>query len=289
MNAAAWELPSKQEIRRQVSKITKLPPLIGALHRLLEIFQSEISSTTELERIILYDQALAARILKVANSSFYGSRGNVHTIARAVMLLGFDQVKSICLCLVLLKLFSNELLVSDRQRERLWKHAYTTALIAAEITQRRPWIDKEAAYVLGLLHDLGRVAMAVHFNEYFQSVSSLAETRKIPLRYVEYECGLTHSEIGRWICATWALPETFQKVMEFHHEPLRSSSCRSEVTLVFLADVLANSREFPNYVDDPLTLSYVSRLFLTEEDWEHCIEHTNAIWPQVDAFWEVLK
>lgn len=77
MNAAAWELPSKQEIRRQVSKITKLPPLIGALHRLLEIFQSEISSTTELERIILYDQALAARILKVANSSFYGSRGNV--------------------------------------------------------------------------------------------------------------------------------------------------------------------------------------------------------------------
>lgn len=289
MDATAWKLPSKQEIRYRVSQIAKLPPLIGALQRLWEILHSETSSAGELERMILYDQALSARILQMANSSFYGSRGNVHTIARAIMLLGFDQVKSICLCLVLLKLFSDELVLLISQRERLWKHAFATALIAAEITQRRPWVDKELAYILGLLHDLGRVALAVHFNEYYRMVSSLAETRKIPPWFVEYENGLTHTEIGRWMCAKWALPETFKTVMEFHHQPHRTPSCRSEVTLVFLADVLANSREFPNYVDDPFTISCTSQLFLTEEDWEHCIERTKAIWSQVDTFWDLLK
>jgi len=70
MDAAAWVLPSKQEIRYRVSKITKLSPLIGALQRLLELLYSETSSAGELERIILYDQALSARILQVANSAF---------------------------------------------------------------------------------------------------------------------------------------------------------------------------------------------------------------------------
>ncbi len=289
MNAAARVLPSKEEIRHRVSKITKLSPLIGALQRLLQLLYSETSSAGELERIILYDQALSARILQVANSSFYGSRGNVHTIARAIMLLGFDQVKSICLCLVLLKLYSDESVLSTSQRERLWKHAFATALMAGEITQMKPWIDKELAYVLGLLHDLGQMALAIHLNEYYRMVSSLAETRKIPPWFVEYESGLTHTEIGQMMCAKWALPETFKRVMEYHHQPHLSPSYRSEVTLVFLADVLANSREFPDYVHDPFTLSGTTQLCLTEEDWEHCIERTSGLWPQVDAFWELLK
>lgn len=289
MDAAARVLPDKQEIRHRVSKISKLPPLIGALQRLLDIIHGHTTSVRELEGIILYDQALSARVLQVANSSFYGSRGGVHTIARAIMLLGFDQVKSICLCLVLMRLCSDESILSTGQRERLWKHAFATARIAGEIARMKPWIDKELAYVLGLLHDLGRVALAIHFNEYYRMVSSLAETRKIPPWFAEYESGLTHTEIGCWMGTKWALPETFKRVMEYHHQPHRSPSHRSEVTLVFLADVLANSQQFPSYVHDPFTLSCTRQLCLTDEDWEHCIQRTSALWPQVDAFWALLE
>lgn len=289
MDANAPILPDKQEIRYRVAQISGLPPLTGALQRLLEIINNEVASLTELEKVILYDQSLTAKLLHLANSSFYGKRGGVNTIAKAIMLIGFDQVKSICLCMLLMQLCANGKSLEPIQREKLWKHAFATARIASEIAGTRPWINKELAYVLGLLHDVGRLAMAVHFYDYYRMVSELADTRNIPPWVVESQYAIAHTEIGRWMCIKWALPEVFMRVAEFHHQPHLSPSHSSEVTLVHLADVLANSERFPEYVNDQHTLSCTRQLFLTEEDWEHCIEHSHTVWPQVDAFWALLK
>jgi putative nucleotidyltransferase with HDIG domain len=289
MDKAAPVVPDKQEVLYRVAQISNLPLLIGALQRLLELVHSEISSLSELERIIRYDQSFSAKLLRVANSVFYSRRGGVRTIAQAIMVMGFDRVKSICLSMLVMQLCSDESALPAGQRERLWKHAFATANIASEIVQTKPWIDKEFAYVLGLLHDIGRLTLAVHFNDYYQMVSSMAEIYKMPSWYVEYANSLTHMEIGRWMCIKWRLPECFARVTEFHHQPLRSPSHKSEVILVFLANVLANVRLFPEYVNDPFTLLCTQKLCLTEEGWEHCIKQSNMVWPQVDAFWAMLK
>jgi putative nucleotidyltransferase with HDIG domain len=281
--------PDEQEIRYRIAQISDLPPLTGAMQRLLEIIYNEVVSLAELEKVILYDQFLSARILRLANSSFYGWRGEVNTIAKAIMLLGFDQVKSICLSTLLMQLCSDGGSIGPQQKEKLWKHAFAVARIAGQIAQIKPWTSKELAYVLGLFHDVGRLAMAAHFFEYFTTVSGLAGTRKCPQWVVESQCGITHMEIGRWMCVRWALPEVFRRVTEFHHQPHQSPSHRSEVMLVFLADVLANGGEFPEYVNDQLTLSFVRQLCLTEEDWENCIDRSREVWSQVDAFWALLK
>jgi putative nucleotidyltransferase with HDIG domain len=290
MEAREPILPDKQEVRYRIAQISDLPPVTGALQRLLEIIYNEVASLTELENVILYDQSLAAKVLRLANSSFYGRRGDdVNTIAKAIMLVGFDQVKSICLCTILMQLCSNGKALEPSQRERLWKHSFATALIAGEIVKIKPWINKDVAYVLGLFHDIGRLAMVVHFGDYYRMMSDLADTRNIPLWVVESQWGIAHTEIGRWMCIKWALPEMFRSVTEFHHQPHQSPSHRSEVTLVYLANVLANSERFPEYVNDQHTLSCTRQLFLTEEDWELCIERSRAVWPQVDAFWALLK
>jgi putative nucleotidyltransferase with HDIG domain len=289
MDATVPVLPSRQEIRCRIAQISDLPLLIGTLQRLLEIISSEAASLRELENIILYDQALSAKVLRLANSSFYGMRGSVHTVAEAIMLIGFDQVESICLCALLMQLCSDESVPERAQIESLWKHAFATAHIASELAQTKPWITKELAYVLGLLHDLGRLTITAHFNEYYRMVSDLAETRRIPLWLIESECGITHMEIGRWMCVKWALPEIFMRVTEFHHQPHQSPSHEAEVKLVFLADVLAHSEQFPEYVNDPFTLSCTRELFLTEEDWELCAERSSAVWPQVEALWDLLN
>jgi putative nucleotidyltransferase with HDIG domain len=288
MDAVTAILPSKQEIRYRVAQISDLPLRVGTLQRLLEIISSEVSSVRELESIIHFDQALSAKILRLANSSFYGMRGNVLTVAEAIMRIGFAQVESICLCTLLMQLCSDQSGLDPAEGEGLWKHAFATARIASLIAQTKPWMSKELAYALGLLHDLGRLAMTVHFNEYYRLISSLAESRKIPRWLVESEYGFTHREIGRWMCFKWALPEIYARVTEYHHQPDRSPSYGSEVKLVFLADVLANSGQFPEYVNDEFTLSCTRQLLLTEDDWEHCIERSSAVWPQVDAFWAVL-
>jgi len=289
MDASAPVLPDKQEIRYRIAQISELPPVTGALQRLLEIIYNEVASSTELEKVILYDQSLSAKILRLANSSFYGRRGDVSTIAKAIMLVGFDQIKSICLCTILMQLCADAKILEPSQRERLWKHAFATALIASEVARTKPWIRKELAYVLGLFHDIGRLAMAVHFYDYYRMVSELADTHNIPPWVVESQWGIAHTEIGRWMCIKWALPEAFRRVTEFHHQPHQSPSHRSEVTLVYLANVLANSEQFPEYVNDEHTLSCTRQLFLTEEDWEDCIDRSHTVWPQVDAFWALLK
>ena len=289
MDNKAPGIPSKQEIRYRIAQISDLPPVTGALQRLLEIIYNEVASLTELENVILYDQSLAAKVLTLANSSYYGRRSAVNTIAKAIMLVGFEQIKSICLSSILMQLCANGKNLEPKERERLWKHAFATALIAGEIVRTKPWIKRDLAYVLGLFHDIGRLAMAVHFIDYYNMVSDLADTRNIPQWAVESQWGITHTEIGRWMCIKWALPEMFRKVAEFHHQPHQSPSHRSEVTLVYLADVLADSERFPECVNDEHTLSCARQLLLTEEDWELCIERSRAVWPQVDAFWALLK
>jgi HD-like signal output (HDOD) protein len=282
-------LPGREEAFHRVTRIADLPPLAGALQQLLEVIYSEVASVKDLERIILYDQALAAKVLRLANSSFYGTRGKVHTVSQAIMLIGFEPVKSVCLCVLLMQLYSDAPALAPSQRERLWKHAFATARMASEIVQFKPWLSKELAYVLGLFHDLGRLTMAVHFGDYYQMVTDLAKTRKIPPWFVESECGITHTEIGGWMSVKWALPEVFTRVMAYHHQPHQSPSHRPEVTLIFLANVLANSEHYSEYVNDQFTVSCSRQLCLTEEDWEQCIERSSAIWPQVDAFWALLK
>lgn len=289
MDASLSVLPDKREALHRVAQIPELPPLAGALQRLLEVIYSEVASVGELESIILYDQALAAKILRLANSSFYGTRGTVHTIAQAIMLIGFDQVKSICLCVLLIQLYSDAPALTSSQRERLWKHAFATARMAGEVAQIKPWVGKELAYVLGLFHDLGRLTMAVHFSEYYRSVAEVAKVRKIPPWFVESECGITHMEIGGWMSTKWALPEVFRNVMTFHHQPHLSPSHKTEVSLIFLANILANGSQYSEYIRDQFTLACTHQLLFTEEDWEHCIERSSAIWPQVDAFWALLK
>jgi HD-like signal output (HDOD) protein len=289
MDTTFSALPGREEAFHRVAGIADLPPLAGALERLLDVIYSEVASVRELERIILYEQALAAKILRLANSSFYGTRGQVSTIAQAIMLVGFEQVKSICLCVLLMQLYADAPALRAGQREKLWKHAFAAARMAREVAQVRPWVSKELAYVLGLFHDLGRLTLAVHFGDYYRLITELAKTRKLPPRLVESECGLTHTEIGGWMSAKWALPEVFTRVMEYHHKPHQSPDHRSEVTLIFLADVLANSQQHAEYLDDPFTLSCARQLRLTDEDWEQCIERSSTIWPQVDAFWTLLR
>jgi putative nucleotidyltransferase with HDIG domain len=277
-----------REIHYCISKIDDLPPLPGALQRLMEIIHDEVASPRELESLILYDQSLSARILRIANSTYYGRRGEVRTISKAVLNLGFEKVKSICLCALLMEMFADNRALSRAQREALWKHAFATARIAREMATRRPWLDKEDAYLLGLLHDIGRVLMAVYFSDHYQTVEALAHKRKLPPWCVEFHYGLLHTEVGKWAALRWGFHESLQRVIEFHHMPGKSTSYAPEVKTIYLANVLANSREYPELVDDPCTLACCKDLYISEEEWDGYRGALSDIWLEVDQLWNLL-
>lgn len=279
----------EEAVRSKVAQIREFPMLTGAVQRLLEIIQTEVESEREIESLILYDQVLSARVLRIANSVYYGARGTVETISRAMLQIGLQEVRSICLCYLLMQLCSENDRLEESERERLWKHAFTTAKVASEISRKRPWISGEKAYVYGLMHDFGRVAMAYSFGEHHQAIANLADLRGVPAWYIELQYGITHTTIGRWIATRWSLPEVFQRVMEFHHQPDRSPSCGPEVRLIALADILANSDRFPKLLDDPQTHVIRRELYVTEEEWEGYQEALTEIRQQVDQFWNLLR
>ncbi len=279
----------EQEVRYQISQIKELPPLPQSVQRLIEIIQDEIESSEELESIIGYDQAVAAKVLQIANSTYYGFRKSVTSIARAIVVVGFNQVKSICLCTLLMNLLSDARRIDPVVREQLWKHAFATSKIAAEISKKRPWVKREEAALLGLIHDIGYVAMAAYFGEYFKFIMDTASRRNSPPWCVEMQTGLSHTEVGKYLASRWALPESFQAVIEFHHSPERCDSHRSEIRLIHLADVLSNSRSYPHLLTDEATLSYCRDLCISEDEWQEYQNSLEFIRPEVDQLWDLLK
>ncbi|NLJ29546.1 MAG: HDOD domain-containing protein [Deltaproteobacteria bacterium] len=279
----------EKEIRYRIFQINDFPPMPISLERLLEVIQNEVASIKELESIVQYDQTLSAKIMRIANSSYYGFRGKISTLARAMVLMGFEEVRSICLCTLLREMISGKMPLKARERETFWKHALVVGRVAALISQKRPWISKAEAYTLGLLHDLGQVIMAAYLSDHYHFILKLSKMRNIPMWCAESAYEVTHTVVGRWLAVKWGLPEVFQRVLEFHHAPEGAPSYKSEVKMIYLADVLSNSREYPEFLNDDVTLSYCSDLCVTEEEWEEYREELDAIWSEVDQIWNLLK
>ena len=277
-----------KEIRYQVSQIKELPPLPLSLRRLIEIIYSEIDTPGELESIICYDPSLVGKVLMIGNSSYYGFRRKVSSIPRAISIVGADQVKSICIYTLLMSLLSSGRSIDPVHREMLWKHAFASSRIAGEITKKRPWMGRNEASVLGLLHDLGWIVMAAYFDEQFVAILETAERRKVPPWYVETQYGLEHSRLGKYLASRWALPAEFLAVMEFHHCPEQSKAFSTEVRFIHLVNILSHAREYPELVDEESTLSRCRDLYISEEEWQEYQETVENIWPEIDQLWHLL-
>ncbi|GEM_PF-1062136 len=280
---------SQEDFCGLVWKITDIPSMPTALQRYFDIIHDEVASLNDLEKVVRYDQSLSARILRIANSSYYGFRGRISSLSRAMVVIGFEETKRLCLCSVLLDLCRDRPALDRRTRERLWKHAFAVGKVAALIAEKRPWLESEEAYFLGLLHDLGKLILAVHLKDYFDSIIELSHGNKVGFHAAEAVHGISHGRVGRWVGVKWGFPEIYQEVMEFHHAPEMSSSHRPAVTLIFLANVLANSRSDPPLMETEETLARCGDLFISHEEWMEYGEKMARIWLEVDALWKALN
>jgi HD-like signal output (HDOD) protein len=278
-----------REARYQIARIRALPPLSNSIRKLLEIINSQVESANELESLVKYDQALAVKVLKIANSTFYGCRKEVRTLAKAIVLIGFDQVKSVCLSALLVSVLSSGAPIEPVYRERLWKHSFAVSRIAMVIAGRRPWLHVEEASVLGLIHDIGLIIMALYFREQFTWVMEVSSKRNSPHWNVEMQAGLTHTELGRILALRWALPEMFQAVVEFHHSPDKSLAYNAETRLIHLADVLSNSTQYPELLEDEETLASCRELHIPEDEWQEYHKDLHMIWHEIDQLWNLLN
>lgn len=207
--------------------IQDLPAPPAILTRILRETENTDSSAADLERLISTDQALAARVLKVVNSAYYGLSGKVSSLSQAVVILGIQQIRNLALSITSLSMIKAS---TSRQRElqrRFWLHALGTAFGAQAIGKRRHIGARcvETLYVTGLLHDIGRLFLFTNFTETHIEAAARAKKEGRPLRDIEHEIfGICHAEIGGELGRLWNFPPSIIEGLELHHGPFNADS-----------------------------------------------------------------
>jgi len=222
---------------RIMTVMRNLPPLPAVTRQLLAVLRDENSCADDVTKVLSSDQALAGKVLKLVNSSFYGVPKEVTTITRAVVILGFNGVRNLALGFGSMEALKK--MEGTMNMNEFWSHALANGAAAQSLAphvSRRT--DPEEAFIAGLMHDIGAYVLAAAVPEAYAEVMKAKGGDRLALE--RDATGLTHAQVGQGLLQFWELPEAFANAARYHHDMSVAGGAEQPLTsLVALADVLA--------------------------------------------------
>ena len=193
-----------------------LPPFPAIALKALKLMAGTDTSLLELCNLIRSDQAFSAAVLRIANSPLIAFSKNVTSVLQASMLLGFQRLRRLVITIGL-KAYLNDSFTPVMRS--CWRHSVACATIA-ERSANWSLLDKEFAYTAGILHDIGRVALAMAMpGPYALVIERGADQPQDSLQNERELCGIDHCHAGRSLVIAWSLPEAFIEIAARHHAP----------------------------------------------------------------------
>lgn len=263
-------------LARVMERVQQLPSLSPVLHEILHSFGNEDVDIATLVGKISRDQGLAARVLRVANSAFYGLSSHVGSIGEAVVVLGFHSVRSLVVAAGIISQFPPS---GGKLFDRLafWRHTIGVG-VCARVLAARLGENPETAFTVGLLHDTGRLVLDAFFHPDFERVLAYRAAADCAMIAAEQgTLGLNHTVIGFEMAKQWKFPQAIQLAIRDHHHP-DSGQAAVLTDIVHLANVLCHALEIGNSGYDmvpPLSAGAWQRLGL---DWVAC----RALLPEIE-------
>ena len=228
------------KVEELIGKIETLPTLPNIYFELHKVITDPRSSAREIADIISKDMSLSARILKIANSAFYGFRKKIETISEAVVTLGIHEIGALSLGLTYVKYFKN-IPNNIIDMNLFWEHSIACAIAARTIGSHAGVENIERLFVGGILHDIGRLLLFSYYPDEAGKVIRSSRTENGFVYDKEEEIlGVHHSDIGGMLLEKWGLPESIRNMVAFHHAP-ESSASSKEPAIISLADVIINA------------------------------------------------
>ncbi len=222
----------------------QIPSLSVIVSRLIKVVNSSDSSAEDVADLIEKDPALTGKVLRLANSAFYGVPRSVSSVQSAVVILGFNTLKSIVLSASVFSLFPAKKSSPAFDRTSFWKHSIVCAQAAKTVAQSmlgRIGLDPQSAFCAGIMHDIGKLIFELFTPDEYAGLCEHALRRKQPLIEAEVEVmGISHADIGRILSDKWALPIDLEYAMVHHHKPQAAKKIRELVSLVHVADSIAH-------------------------------------------------
>jgi len=233
-----------EELQNRIKAIANLPTLPHIASRLMRIVNSPDTSANTIAAAVAQDVSLSARVLRLANSAFYGIPQTINTLNHAVVILGFKIIETMVLSLTVFDMFSNR---GGREtlfdRKVFWKHSLRCGVISRLLAFRRRKVfalDPEAAFCAGLLHDIGKIVMEQYMNADFHK--ALHQARMYDTGSFEAEknvLGYTHCDVASWLTGAWSLPDEILQPLVYHHEPMEAPVNADAVMVCHIADIVS--------------------------------------------------
>ncbi len=277
-----------QRVERVLERVTELP-FSPVAAKILELARDERAGAREIARIVSQDQAFTARLLKIANSPYYGQSRTVTTVLQAVPILGVDTISSLALALFSFSSKSENDQGVLTLRE-IWEHSMGAAFWSRQIARRIGHAAAEETFIAGLLHDMGKALLHRFFKHEFLEAVDAAEREGIYLQEAERRILDTdHAAAGAAVATRWHLPPVLIHAIKHHHDPFAlpshiDDSIRKTVCIVHVADSLAESFSIGRGVEcDPILIDDSVWDYLAI-DLEICHELLDGVLDEVNEF-----
>ena len=234
-----------QTIMEKLESITNIPTIPLVATRAMRSARDSGSSMRDIAEIISTDPPLAARVLKVVNSAYYGLRQSVGSLPLALTILGIREIINLVMGLSLMTIFPDSTRGGLFNRNEFWKHSAATAQIGKMLTEKLGFSKLASeVFVGGLLHDIGKIIMDEHMHKEFCSAIELSVEEGLPLHDAESMLvGATHPQIGAWLSKKWKLPENLVVAISHHHSPQKLFSDDVMKQIVYIANILCNAHD----------------------------------------------
>ncbi len=247
-------------LRLYVQKITKLPTLPVVAQEILKILEEDATSAETLERIILRDPPISAKILSVANSAFFGFKTQTVDISSAIVRIGFSNVKNIALGISLMTVLEDRTYQHVLDYTRIFDHSTSVALTARHLVKELNLKMPGGLFIIGMLHDIGFLVLNRFFSDSCLKVIEMRKTKDSLLEAEAAVYGFTHADIGTWLIDKWNLPEHIVEVVRYHHTPVEAKKYVQETAVIHIADYITSNniksviKNDPCYPLDPASL-----------------------------------
>jgi HD-like signal output (HDOD) protein/nitrogen-specific signal transduction histidine kinase len=251
-------MTNKSNIIFEGLKVNELPSLPHVLAEMLDACQSSSANFQHISDIISRDAAVTARVISLANSSFYSDGSKINSLERALLVLGTETIKTIVITSAVQQFFSGFNNTHTQYLKLFWKRSLTCALLAKSLATLTSYPQTQQAYLTGLLHNIGELVLENNhpkdYGEVVKTSPNEADRQKL-----ETERFLTnHSEVGAWLIDQWNLGEFASDAVRFHHAPLNTVlDAHHLVKLVFLSSQLSKD----NALEDPASFEIAEGMF----------------------------
>ncbi len=263
---------------KAIDALSHLPPFPAILNRLLASLAEEDVPFAKIGDLIEKDTVISGNVLRMVNSALYARRGTVNSVRHALSLIGVEKVRNVVLGMSITRLWSKIETSGSWSMARFNKHSGEVAALSDCLAQHLPVNYGEGAFVAGLLHDVGRMLIALSMTPQYDAIVDLERTGR-PICDCEIELlGFTHAALSAEALTSWNLPAPICTAVLYHHEP-SADACVIGAGEVRLSRIVSVANEYVNSIGE----SILPRVSTASEGDPALIESLGLDRKQADA------